>query len=79
MLLLNAKLYQRLIWTTENIEEPGRSILKWMTAFLTDKEIRIIVKGIKSKWRALISTVQTPGRHNKVHKSLLIMLRLCEK
>ncbi len=50
-------LHRRLIWKLEKIGGPSRSLLKWMTDFLTNREMRTVIKGTKSNWRTVISGV----------------------
>ena len=50
-------LHKRLIWKLEHEGGIGGSILKWMEDFLSNGEIKTVIRNIKSSWKGVISGV----------------------
>ena len=49
--------HKTLMWKLEHEEGIGGSILKWMEDFLSNREIKTVIRNIKSSWKGVISGV----------------------
>ena len=49
--------HNRLLWKLEKEGQIGGTLLKWMENYLLHREMRTVVKDVKSEWRTVTSGV----------------------
>ena len=53
--------HKNLLWKLENFGGLKGALLKWMTDFLTDREMRTVIRGSKSRWREVTNKRSSTG------------------